>query len=72
MRILIKAFSLSIICSVGYGLEWYVAVFLCGVGERLVGKLLKGADNTEARVAWFDDIIDVAILGCIIRIGEEF
>ena len=34
--------------------------------------LLQGADNAETRVARFDNIIDIAILGCIVRIGKQF
>jgi hypothetical protein len=30
------------------------------------------ADNAETRVARFDNIIDIAILGCIVRIGKQF
>ena len=42
-----------------------IALLLCG-------EHLKGADDTEACVAGFDDVIDISVLSCIIRIGEEF
>ena len=38
----------------------------------LVGELRQGAANAEARIARFNHVIDVAILGCLIGIGEEF
>ena len=37
----------------------------------LAGELLKGADYAEPCVAWLDDIIDVAITCCLVRIAEK-
>ena len=42
------------------------------IGQFLGLQLLQGADNAETRVARFDNIIDIAILGCIVRIGKQF
>ena len=47
-------------------------MFLGRVGQFLGLQLLQGADNAETRVARFDTIIDIAILGCIVRIGKQF
>ena len=47
-------------------------MFLGRVGQFLGLQLLQGADNAETRVARFDNIIDIAILGCIVRIGKQF
>ena len=46
-------------------------MFLGRVGQFLGLQLLQGADNAETRVARFDNIIDIAILGCIVRLGKQ-
>ena len=33
-------------------------------------QLLQGADNAEACITRFDNIINIAILGCIVRISK--
>ena len=52
-------------------LHWYVSMFLGGQGVTLGGKLSQTAADAEAGVAWFDDIVDVALLGSLIGVGEE-
>ena len=47
-------------------------MFLGRVGQFLGLQLLQGADNAETRVARFYNIIDIAILGSIVRIGKQF
>ena len=34
-------------------------------------QLLEGADHTETCVPRFDDIIDIALLSGLVRVGEE-
>ena len=48
-----------------------VVVFLCRIDHFFAGKLLKGADDTEAGVARLDDIVDVAVACGIVRIAEQ-
>ena len=44
---------------------------LLGRVAQLLGlQLLQGADNAETRITRFDNIVDIAILGCILRIGK--
>ena len=40
-------------------------------GVALGGELSQAAADAETGVARLDDIVDVAVLGCLIRIGEE-
>lgn len=46
-------------------------MFLGRIGHFLGGELLEGADHAEASVARFDDIVDIAIFGCLVRVGEQ-
>ena len=39
------------------------------IGQFLGLQLLQGADNAEACITRFDNIINIAILGCIVRIS---
>ena len=41
------------------------------IGLLLSGELLKGTDYAEPCVARLDDIIDVAVACCLIRVTEE-
>ena len=55
----------------GIWLQRNVAVFLCGIRQLLGLQLLQGADDAETRVARFDDIVYIAILGCIVGVGKQ-
>ena len=46
-------------------------MFLGGDVLLFAGELLERTDYAEARVARFDDIVDVALLGGLVRVGEE-
>ena len=46
-------------------------MFLGRVLQTLVLERLKGADDSETGVARLDDIVDVAILGSHVRVGEH-
>lgn len=46
-------------------------MFLCWVGESLTLKLCQCADDAEPGVARLDDIINIAVLGRIVRVGKE-
>ena len=48
------------------GLQGEVAVLLHRQRVLLGGKGLQGADDAEAGVARLDDIVDVAVLGCVV------
>ena len=52
-------------------LERQVVVLLGGIFDTLVVKLFKGTNHTETGVAWFDDIVDVTLVGGIVWIAEE-
>ncbi len=52
-------------------LHWNVTVFLGGQGVALGSELGQTAADAETGVARLNHIIDVAILSCLIRIGEE-
>ena len=52
-------------------LHWNISVLLCRQGITLGGKLSQTTTDAETGVAWLDDIVNVAILSCLIRIGEE-
>ena len=41
------------------------------VCDLLGGELLKGADDAEAGVAGFDDVVDVAVAGGVVGVAEE-
>ena len=47
-------------------------MFLRRVRQFLSLQLLQSTDHAETCVTGFDDIIDVTILSCIIRIGKQF
>ena len=53
------------------GLQGYIAVFLGRVGLLLGGKHLECLDHAEAGVTRLDNIVDIAVLGCLIRICEQ-
>ena len=53
------------------GLQRNVAMLLGRIVKLLVGQLCQGADDAEAGVAGLDDIIDVAVLGSVLRIGDQ-
>ena len=55
---------------VGYALHRYVAVLLGWQAFTLCGQLGECTTYTEAGVAWLYHIVDIAILGCLVRIGE--
>ena len=38
----------------------------------LGGKLCEGTADTETSIAWLNYVIDIAVLGSLIRISEEF
>lgn len=46
-------------------------MLLGGQRHALVGQLGQAATNAEARVAGLNDIVDVAELCCLIRIGKS-
>ena len=52
-------------------LEWNIAMLLGRVGQFLGLQLLQGTDDAEAGVARFDDIVNVTILGGIVRIRKQ-
>ena len=45
-------------------------MFLLWVGQTLGLEGTQGADHAETGVARLDDIVDVAELGCLVRVGE--
>ena len=51
--------------------EWYVAVFLRGIGHAFGGKLLQCADNAETGIAGFDYVVDIAVFRCIVGVAEK-
>ena len=66
--ILIHNCQLSII---NYQLHRHAAVLLGWQALLLASELRESATDTEAGVAWLDDIINITILGSLIRISEE-
>ena len=52
-------------------LHWDITMFLGGQGVALGSELCQAAADAETGVARLNHIIDVAILGCLIRISEE-
>lgn len=46
-------------------------MLLGGIDHLLGSKLLKCTDDAEACVTRLDDIIDVAVLGCIVGVAEQ-
>ncbi len=50
----------------------YVAVLLGGVDHFLGGELLECADYAETGVARLDNVVDVAVFGCIVGVAEQF
>ena len=54
-----------------YVLHWDVSMLLSGQCVTLGSKLSKCTADAETRVTRLDDIIDIAILGCLIRISKQ-
>src|SRR6184192_1942207 len=54
----------------GGRLEWDVAMFLGRVPVALVLQHLERADQARAGVGGLDDLVDVAELGGLVRVGE--
>src|SRR2546428_1210616 len=52
------------------GSEWNVAMLLGRVPVALVLQHLERADEARARVGGLDDLVDVAELGGLVRVGE--
>ena len=52
-------------------LHRHAAMFLGRKSLALSSKLCQTAADAEARVTWFDDIVDVTELCGLIRIGER-
>src|SRR5438034_9022451 len=50
--------------------EWNVAMLLGRVPVALVLQHLERADEARARVGGLDDLVDVAELGGLVRVGE--
>src|SRR5947199_8944685 len=50
--------------------EWDVAMLLGRVPVALVLQHLERADQARAGVGWLDDVVDVAELGGLVRVGE--
>ena len=46
-------------------------MLLGGILDTLVMKFFKCTNHAETGVAWLDDIVDVALVGGIVRIAEE-
>ncbi len=46
-------------------------MFLGRVRLLLGSEHVEGLDHAETCVARFDDIVDIAIFGCLVRVGEQ-
>ena len=47
-------------------------MLLSRITQFLSLQLLQSTDYAETCVAWFNHIVDVAVFGCIVRIGKQF
>ena len=47
-------------------------MFLCRHTVFLGSQRLQSPDNTEPCISWFNNVVDVTIPGCIVRIGKLF
>ena len=47
-------------------------MFLSRVDNLFGSQLLQGAYNAEAGVSGLDNIVDVSVTGCIVRVAEQF
>ena len=43
---------------------------LCGVLQTLVAERLQSANYAETCVTWFDNVVDIAVASCVVRVRE--
>ena len=51
-------------------LHWDVTMLLGRQGVALGGELCQATADAESRIARLDDIVDIAVLGCLVWVGE--